>query len=248
MGAKSQWLAVRQMIDEVQTATAQYVQGNVQAAREILAHAFKANPDSEDIWLAAIKLESENNEFEVPCDHRLSFTSHHNTILSARSKAPGDGPQQGRYCTHLDEVCASGVGARQSASGSRAAPTSCGPSSNIAKSLNTVARIQISCSCVFAQLWMMLGQIAEQTGDIEAARDALARGIKNCPTSTTLWIISAKLEQKAGQLHVIDFLYECFMLFRAADLTTKARAILEKARQRNTASDELWSLYRFFCR
>ena len=40
-------------------------QGNVQAAREILAHAFKANPDSEDIWLAAIKLESENNEYEV---------------------------------------------------------------------------------------------------------------------------------------------------------------------------------------
>jgi pre-mRNA-processing factor 6 len=40
-------------------------QGNVQAAREILALAFKANPDSEDIWLAAIKLESENNEYEV---------------------------------------------------------------------------------------------------------------------------------------------------------------------------------------
>ena len=41
------------------------VQGNVQKAREILSSAFRANPDSEDIWLAAIKLESENNEFDV---------------------------------------------------------------------------------------------------------------------------------------------------------------------------------------
>ena len=34
------------------------------AARSILALAFQANPNSEEIWLAAIKLESENNEFE----------------------------------------------------------------------------------------------------------------------------------------------------------------------------------------
>ena len=29
----------------------------------ILSLAFKANPNSEEIWLAAVKLESENNEF-----------------------------------------------------------------------------------------------------------------------------------------------------------------------------------------
>ena len=47
MGAKSQWTA-----------------GDVPAARRILSEAFAANPNSEEIWLAAIKLESENNEFE----------------------------------------------------------------------------------------------------------------------------------------------------------------------------------------
>ena len=31
--------------------------------RSILSLAFQANPNSEEIWLAAIKLESENNEF-----------------------------------------------------------------------------------------------------------------------------------------------------------------------------------------
>ena len=40
------------------------LQGDVPAARSILALAFQANPNSEEIWLAAVKLESENNEFE----------------------------------------------------------------------------------------------------------------------------------------------------------------------------------------
>ena len=39
-------------------------QGDVPAARSILALAFQANPNSEEIWLAAVKLESENNEDE----------------------------------------------------------------------------------------------------------------------------------------------------------------------------------------
>ena len=41
-----------------------FIQGDVPAARSILALAFQANPNSEDIWLAAVKLESENNEDE----------------------------------------------------------------------------------------------------------------------------------------------------------------------------------------
>ena len=39
-------------------------QGDVKGARGILSLAFQANPNSEEIWLAAIKLESENNEYE----------------------------------------------------------------------------------------------------------------------------------------------------------------------------------------
>jgi thioredoxin-like negative regulator of GroEL len=36
----------------------------VPGARAILAEAFAANPDSEDVWLAAFKLEFENSEPE----------------------------------------------------------------------------------------------------------------------------------------------------------------------------------------
>lgn len=40
------------------------MQGDVPAARGILSLAFQANPNSEEIWLAAVKLESENSEYE----------------------------------------------------------------------------------------------------------------------------------------------------------------------------------------
>ncbi|CDQ99056.1 unnamed protein product [Oncorhynchus mykiss] len=48
LGTKSKWLAE-----------------NVPAACSILALAFQANPNSEEIWLAAVNLESENNENEA---------------------------------------------------------------------------------------------------------------------------------------------------------------------------------------
>lgn len=47
MAAKSKWLS-----------------NDIQAARGILQAAFGSNPNSEEIWLAAVKLESENQEYE----------------------------------------------------------------------------------------------------------------------------------------------------------------------------------------
>ncbi len=56
-------------VSDVHTVNVMFVlytlsQGDVPAARSILALAFKANPNSEEIWLAAVKLESENGEYE----------------------------------------------------------------------------------------------------------------------------------------------------------------------------------------
>jgi Tetratricopeptide repeat len=39
-----------------------WMAGDIEAARRILEQAFRANADSEEIWLAAFKLEFENNE------------------------------------------------------------------------------------------------------------------------------------------------------------------------------------------
>ena len=39
--------------------------GDVEGARQTLIEAFRANPDSEQVWLAAVKLESENSQPEA---------------------------------------------------------------------------------------------------------------------------------------------------------------------------------------
>lgn len=45
---------------------------------------------------------------------------------------------------------------------------------------------------------MMSGQINEQAGDLEGARDMYSKGLKHCPTAIPLWILAAKLEQRDG--------------------------------------------------
>uniref|UniRef100_F7BJA3 Pre-mRNA-processing factor 6 n=1 Tax=Ciona intestinalis TaxID=7719 RepID=F7BJA3_CIOIN len=73
----------------------------------------------------------------------------------------------------------------------------------------------------FAKLWMMKGQIFEQVGEIQSAREAYTAGLGKCPRAIPLWILLSKLEQKKGTL-------------------TKARAVLEKARLKNPNCPELW--------
>lgn len=46
-------------------AKEKWIAGDVPAAREVLEKAFVANPESEQIWLAAVKLEAENGELGV---------------------------------------------------------------------------------------------------------------------------------------------------------------------------------------
>lgn len=70
MGAKSKWLAVsnsqKKKFYEIFFIINMkfFFKGDVPAARGILSLAFQANPNSEEIWLAAVKLESENSEYE----------------------------------------------------------------------------------------------------------------------------------------------------------------------------------------
>ena len=46
-------------------AKEKWVGGEVPADREVLEKSFVANPESEQIWLAAVKLEAENGELGV---------------------------------------------------------------------------------------------------------------------------------------------------------------------------------------
>jgi pre-mRNA-processing factor 6 len=72
----------------------------------------------------------------------------------------------------------------------------------------------------FPKLWMIKGQILEETS-IESARDVYSQGIKKNPKSIPLWILSSRVEEKAG-------------------FSIRARAVLEKARVMIPKTPELW--------
>ena len=74
-----------------------------------------------------------------------------------------------------------------------------------------------------AKLHMMHAQLlqAQKPPNVSAAREALAAGLRKCPTATPLWIMASRLEEQAG-------------------LRIKARALLEKGRTLNPKSEELW--------
>lgn len=74
----------------------------------------------------------------------------------------------------------------------------------------------------FDKLHMIRGQIYDARGDISAARNAFAQGCKHCAKSLPLWILSARLEEKAG-------------------VTIKARSLLEKGRMYNPKNEDLWA-------
>ena len=77
-------------------------------ARQILARAFDSNPNSEQVWMAAVKLESENNEYErarALLKKARDSAPTSRVRLSRRTKA--------RRCADLDEVGASRVVSRR---------------------------------------------------------------------------------------------------------------------------------------
>ena len=68
---------------------------------------------------------------------------------------------------------------------------------------------------------MMMGQIELQKDRLDAAREAFNTGLKKCPNSISLWILTASIESEHKQY-------------------TKARSILEKARLKNPQNPVLW--------
>ena len=51
----------------------------------------------------------------------------------------------------------------------------------------------------FDKLWMMSGQIELQKDRLDAARNAFNAGLKKCPNSIALWILTARIESEHKQ-------------------------------------------------
>ncbi|KAL9933207.1 hypothetical protein V8E36_007925 [Tilletia maclaganii] len=165
---------------------------DVDGARQVLARAFERNLGSEEISLAASKLEAENGQKQAA--QRLLEVAR-NEVGSARvwMKSAVFERNEGRSAEALALV-----------------------EQALVKFPNA------------PKLHMMKGQLLEETAskdkgdDIRAAREAYARGVRACPASVTLWLLSSRLEERAG-------------------ITIRARALLEKARALNPRNDELWA-------
>lgn len=144
MGAKSKWLA-----------------GDVPAARGILALAFQANPNSEEIWLAAVKLESENNEYE----------------RARRLLAKARGALFFFVVTNIF------IKIYYFILGSAPTPRVMMKSAKLEWALNDLdAALKLLDEGLqvfpdFPKLWMMVGQIYEQKGDSSKAFDAYNNGV-----------------------------------------------------------------------
>jgi pre-mRNA-processing factor 6 len=146
MGAKSAWLS-----------------GNVVGARNILAEAFKANSGSEEIWLAAIKLESENNEFDRA------------RKLLERARLNAGTARVWVKSVRLEWV----LGALDAAKAM----------------LKDAIRVHPG----YFKLYLMLGQILDQEGQTDEARQAYADGTKAVPAAIAIWRGAAALEVSQGR-------------------------------------------------
>ena len=71
------------------------------------------------------------------------------------------------------------------------------------------------------QMWLMLGQLEESQGAVDAARTAYTKGCRRCHACVPLWTAAATLEQRCG-------------------VPAKSRAILEQARTRVPKNEWLW--------
>lgn len=73
----------------------------------------------------------------------------------------------------------------------------------------------------FHKIYLVLGQILQEMGDVQGARLVYTQGIRKCHGVIPLWILLVRLEEFAGQI-------------------VKARVDLEKARLRNPKNEDLW--------
>jgi pre-mRNA-processing factor 6 len=166
MAAKESWLA-----------------DDVPGAREILGRAFAANPESEGIWLAAIKLEAENGQIEAA--RQLMERARDVAGTERVSPSPFLRPSMHGLTMHLQIWLKSAVFERQHGTSESALAT---------------VKLGIARYPACEKLHMVHAQIllAQTPPNISAAREAISVGVKKCPQAVPLWIMSSKLEEQAG--------------------------------------------------
>ncbi|KAJ2512831.1 U4/U6 x U5 tri-snRNP complex subunit Prp1 [Coemansia sp. RSA 1939] len=148
--------------------------GDVDGARVVLEEAFAANPDSEAILLAAVKLESETDQHV----RALALLERGRSLQFASNSAEKTAPLLGTARIWMK----SAVLLRQLG--------------RLDEALD-IAKQGLRAFGTSAKLWLIQSQLEVQLGRAADARQTLSRALKSCPTSVDLWISAARLESSA---------------------------------------------------
>ncbi|KAK0614223.1 PRP1 splicing factor, N-terminal-domain-containing protein [Immersiella caudata] len=194
--------------------------GEINEARRVLARAFKQNPDNEDIWLAAVKLEADNGFIDQARD----------LLKTARQNAPTDRVwmrsvaferQLGDNEAGLDLV-------RDALQLFPAAPKLWMMKGQIYEDLGkpTEAREAYATGVRAVPssipLWLLYSRLEERSGNVVKARSVLDRARQAVPKSPELWTELIRVERRAGNL-------------------SQARVLMANALQQMPKSGLLWA-------
>jgi pre-mRNA-processing factor 6 len=192
-------------------AKEKWLRNDVGAARKILASAFEANSDNEEIWLAAVKLENRAKEVErarlLLQRARDKASTERVWMKSALFEREHGGKNISCHARFIFSF--------HLFSGDHEAERSL-----ILKAVEMFPN--------FAKLHMMLVQVYVHFGDVETARQAYNKAVTLCPKSVQLWIVAAHMEQAVRATHLAFFaVTKCAVtgwLLYASSICSRARA------------------------
>lgn len=203
MGAKSKWMA-----------------NDVPAARGILSYAFQANPNSEDIWLAAVKLESENAEYErarrLLAKARASAPTPRVMMKSAKLEwALTNLPEALKLLDEAVKVFPD-FAKLWMMKGQIEEQRSCLEEAGITYTVG-IKKCPAS-----IPMWLLMSAFEEKRGALTKARSVLERGRLKNPKTSLLWLEAIRIELRAG-------------------LKEMAHTLLARALQECPTAGELWA-------
>lgn len=172
--------------------------GEINEARLVLARAFKQNPDNEDIWLSAVKLEADSG-----------FNDQARELLrTARSNAPTDRVwmrsvaferQLGDNEAALDLV-------RDALLLFPSAPKLWMMKGQIYEALGKPAEAReayatgVRCVPSSVPMWLLYARLEERSGNVVKARSVLDRARQAVPKCAELWCELIRVERRAGNV------------------------------------------------
>jgi len=201
-------------------AKEKWLRGHVDEAREILSGAFSANPNSEQIWLAAVKLEHENNEGararsllerardragtervwmkSALLERELGNSDAERLLLDDAMKKYPQFPKFWMMRGQLEERTGNLDAARE------------------------IFQRGLKNCMHSVPLWLCAVNLEEKAGQPSKARSFLEKGRMKNPKNAELWLASIRIETRTGN-------------------TKMAQTLLAKALQECPSSGSLWA-------